>query len=491
MHPSALNCGSPCSAQPVAPEAVSEPSRFARLFSFCLPKVADLFGQNYQEAKTANQDSHLMMFEQSPFNAMIDSAIKKLKDSQETNQSIWEFIEESSYYKDFDGKEVRFSSQVDARLNGLGCGTFFTRIDGTEMSKEEIKALLLASKFRAQRRPLAVTRLINVADSLHVTAQKQAGLTSVQLLSESDLLHLSGKLGDAKSKSTIDSTTHKQLQNLFDRLIQITPDTSKEDLERLFNTYLWMTPLFESSEEFNHLRRAEREEIDAPFDRFYQDLKKPDSTFLTLLDGEIQKKRISANQAKKEVQFLERQERSLGYLKFKKWTDPTEGLVFFDLFHMINNLTFQKPIIARAVKWMNSSVKDQSLSSFWATMGITSLVASYVLYKVAQFFLSLAIAAVCYIVGSTAWGLATLFRDLLGEGAHWFVDWLKRGEIKDLSKKNRSAIANDDRGTVIQNQLQSHLLNCAGVLGLEIAQQLNRPLRGRDVVNFKLAVSGP
>ncbi|MBU6149131.1 MAG: hypothetical protein KGQ54_02935, partial [Verrucomicrobia bacterium] len=139
MHPSALRLVS--HAHPDAPlvpadnllarEALSESSRMARLFTFCLPKVADLFGKNYQAAKTVNRDSHLMMFEQSPFNAMIDSAVKKLQDSQETNQSIWEFIEESGYYKDFDGKEVRFSSQVDARLNGLGCGTFFRRIDGT------------------------------------------------------------------------------------------------------------------------------------------------------------------------------------------------------------------------------------------------------------------------------------------------------------------------------------------------------------------------
>jgi hypothetical protein len=245
-----------------------------------------------------------------------------------------------------------------------------------------------------------------------------------------------------KTTHRYDSLSHHQFQDLFDRLIQITPDTSKEDLERLFTTYSWMTRLMGRTEAFDQLRLAEDEDFDAPFNRFYQDLKKPDSTFLTLLDGEIQKRRISANQAKKEVQLLEREKRGLTFLKFKKRFDPTEGVVFFDLFHKINHITVQNPIIARAVEWMNSSVKDQSISSFWATMGITSLVASYVLYKVAQFFFALTIATVCYTVGSIAWVLATLVRDCIGQGSHCLVDWLKRGEIKDLSKKNLAAISN-------------------------------------------------
>ena len=297
--------------------------------------------------------------------------------------------------------------------------------------------------------------MINIADSLNVTAQeqKQVGWTSVQLLSELDLLWLSDELWDAKCDFRNYSTTHQQLQDLFDQLIQITPDTSQEDLRELFKTYLLMNRLMDSSEAFDQLQRAEGEEIDAPLKRFYQDLKKPDSTFLTLLDGEIQKRRISANQAKKEVQLLEQEKRSLTFLKFKKRFDPTEGVVFFDLFHKINHITLQKPIIARAVEWMNSSVKDQSISSFWATMGITSLVASYVLYKVAQFFFALIIATVCYAAGSIAWVLATLARDYIGQGAHCFLDGLKRGEIKDLSKKNLAAIANDARLSIINNQL--------------------------------------
>ncbi|NDE63317.1 MAG: hypothetical protein EB053_03070 [Chlamydiae bacterium] len=501
MQPTAPYSGSPAqqgasSAQAInfiAPESVSESSRIARLFSFCLPKVADLFGKNYQAAKTANRDSHLMMFEQSSFNAMIDSAIKKLKDPKETNQSIWEFIKESGTYKDVDGKSVRFSSQVDARLNGLGCSTFFKKIDDTEMSKREIEALLLGNKYRAQKRPLAVTRLINIADSLHVTAQeqKQVDWTSVQILSKSDLLWLSDELMDAKCDFRNYSTTHQQLQGLFDRLIQITPDTSKEDLEELFKLYQVYTHLMDHSEAFDQFKSSEGENSDAPFNRFYQDLKKPDSTFLTHLDGEIQKKRISANQAKKEVQLLEREKRSLEYLKFKKWFDPTEGLVFFDLFHKINHFTVQKPMIARAVEWMNSSVKDKSLSSFWATIGITSLVASYVLYKVAQFFFALTIATVCYAVGSIAWVLATLVRDCIGQGSHYFVDWLKRGEIKDLSSKNRSEIANETRLSIIDNQLRSQVHHIAGVKGLEIERILKRPMTGQDVADFGLAGQRP
>ena len=148
-------------------------------------------------------------------------------------------------------------------------------------------------------------------------------------------------------------------------------------------------------------------------------------------------------------------------------------------------------MIARAVEWMNSSVKDKSLSSFWATIGITSLVASYVLYKVAQFFFALTIATVCYAVGSIAWVLATLVRDCIGQGSHYFVDWLKRGEIKDLSSKNRSEIANETRLSIIDNQLRSQVHHIAGVKGLEIERILKRPMTGQDVADFGLAGQRP
>jgi hypothetical protein len=393
---------------------------------------------------------------------MIDFAINKIGQDGETKDTIACYLEGRKEFCDFDNDNILipFSPEMMQQKQALIDKIRKTDDQGYRVNKfdnEELKTELLKLKQRQEGSKWSVkqvTKVINVADSLHVTAQeqKQAGLTSVQLLSELDRLLLSDKLSVPKFVLRNNSTTHQQLQNLFDKLIQTTPDTSKEDLRSLFETYKLMTRLMDHSDAFDHLDQAQGEGIDAPFDRFYRDLQRPDSTFLTLLDGEIQKKRISANQAKKEVQFLERQERSLGYLKFKKWTDPTEGLVFFDLFHKFNNLTLQKPIIAWPVEWMNSSVKDQSLSSFWATMGITSLVASYVLYKVAQFFLSLAIAAVCYAFCTTAWGLATLVRDFFGQGVHCIKHKLTTGEIRDLSKKNLVAMQSRvPNPTAIQN----------------------------------------
>ena len=460
MQPTAPYSGSPAqqgasSAQAInfiAPESVSESSRIARLFSFCLPKVADLFGKNLDSQNRKNHSHKAARYNPIGFNRMIDFAINKIGQDGETRDTIACYLEGRKEFCDFDNDNIliAFSPEMMQQKQELIDKIRETNYQGKQVNNfdnEELKTELLKLKQRQEGSKWSVkqvTKVINVADSLHVTAQEQkkAGWTSVQPLAKLDLLRLSDELRNAKCDFRNYSTTHQQLQNLFDQLIQITPDTSKEDLERLFNTYFWMTSLMGRTEAFDQLRRAEGEEIDAPLKRFYQDLKKPDSTFLTLLDGEIQKKRISANQAKKEVQLLEREKRSLTFLKFKKWFDPTEGLVFFDLFHKINHITVQKPIIARAVEWMNSSVKDQSISSFWATMGITSLVASYVLYKVAQFFFALTIATVCYALGSIAWVLAILVRDCIGQGFHCFVDGLKRGEIKDLSKKNLAAISN-------------------------------------------------
>ena len=509
MQPTAPYSGSPAqqgasSAQAVnfiAPESVSESSRIARLFSFCLPKVADLFVKNLDSQNRENRSHKAERYNPIGFNRMIDFAINKIGQDGETRDKIACYLEGRKEFRDFDNDDISipFSPEMMQQKQELIDKIRETNYQGKQVnnfSNNELKTELLKLKQRQEGSKWSVkqvTKVINVADSLHVTAQEQkkAGWTSVQLLSELDLLWLSDELWDAKCDFRNYSTTHQQLQDLFDRLIQITPDTSKEDLERLFTTYFWMTPLMGSSEAFEQLHRAEGEDFDAPLKRFYQDLKKPDSTFLTLLDGEIQKRRISANQAKKEVQLLEREKRSLSFLKFKKWFDPTHGVVFFDLFNKINHFTVQKPIIARAVKWMNSSVKDQSLSSFWATMGITSLVASYVLYKVAQFFFALTIATVCYAVGSIAWVLATLVRDCIGQGSHCLVDWLKRGEIKDLSKKNRAAIANDARLSIIDNQLRSQVHHVAGVRGLEIERILNRPMTGQDVADFGLEGQRP
>ena len=116
MHPSALRLVSHAHhdaplapANPLAPEALSESSRMARLFTFCLPKVADLFGKNLDSSATENENLTAERYNPIGFNDLIDSAIHSIGREGESKDTILDYLNNATFFVDLDDSRIFYS----------------------------------------------------------------------------------------------------------------------------------------------------------------------------------------------------------------------------------------------------------------------------------------------------------------------------------------------------------------------------------------------
>jgi hypothetical protein len=406
-----------------------------------LPKLHALFTTNLAAARDTNRPCNERVLGQVQFNEMIDELVKEI---EKPEVNITAFT--SSYMDDKD-----FGHEMRAHWGGI---RFRNEID-MAMVKED----LLAAKFNTSFFSKGVVRLTNVAESLARTGleSKKVEWTDLSSKRRDVALQRVHKIEQAEQALRDSADLNTELENLLGYLTR-NPDTRR--LDALFNQFLGFKDEMKrlcgtgrhgarKSELLDQLDDSEASKL-----KFYQDLLKPDSSYLQILLRSVVKAKDEAIAKAKELDLANREVRDDKFIEKDLRYDLRSFIVFKDVFNKINNLTIPWHIVSGPMKMFKASMIDRSAGSFFATLGIVIWVASYTFFQIAKAAVACASATIAYGATSIFWACYVSGRFVFGQGFDRLKDeYTKKNQPQDNSLRDQAAIADEARISSLQEAL--------------------------------------